>query len=36
MLLQFKQKILQIVMRINRFVTFEKKTPQCMYKKIIE
>lgn len=26
MLLQFKQKILQIVMRINRFVTFEKKT----------
>lgn len=27
MLLQFKQKILQIVMRINRFVTFEKKKP---------
>lgn len=33
MLLQFKRKILQIVMRINRFVTFEKKTHNACIKK---
>lgn len=33
MLLQFKQKILQIVMRIDRFVTFEKQTHNACIKK---